>query len=435
MIQKLIHYLLPIALLSAGILIVIMAVGSAFNRHPDEQLHYASASYFFSHWLPPAVNDPRLSPVYKQTPWGVSYLNRLDTCYFAAAKFAKLTALLGVKSYLGLRFFQVSLFLLLVMFALWNRNNAVLAVLLLTPQAWYVFSYMNGDAFPLFLAVTLGFLMAGTNGGGFSNYLRSGGLNHFIRFGLPVAACLALLALSKKNYYIFVIYILFVFVVKFYAIRGDVRQRPWGRICLVCMIAVSIFGLRFGYDIYINGWNKNEKIRAAAEKYADAKFKPSIANKPSSYRLLRLKQKGVSYPELFTEYNWHRESFYSFFGVYGYMEFFNEEKNYRYTGRLLLIMLAVMAWVFIFRQDHVERIFTLGTLMFIFATLLLSSWHSWVYAFQPQGRYLFPILPMVGIWLTKNSHYVHKLIVVSLMGAFFFLSVYSFYKVGLGHLL
>lgn len=432
--RKISHYLLVSALIAVNILIGIMAVGSDFNRHPDEQLHYFSAGYYFGHWLPPAVDEPDARKVYKQTPWGVSYLNHLDICYFMAAKFAKLVALLGVKSYLGLRIFQVLLFSLIVLVAFGSRDNRFFLILFFTPQVWYMFSYMNGDAFPLFLAVVLGFFIA-TPESVFSNYLRSGGIKQFFLGGIPVALCLGLLAISKKNYYIFILFILFVWLFDLYNSDREDRGRLLRRLALICLLGMSIFALRFGYDIYINGWNKKEKIIAAMEKYADPKFKPSIAAESSSYRLLRLKQKGVSYRALFSDYKWHRDSFYSFFGTYGYMEFYNKEKYYWYAKHLVFLTLALMGWIFIFRQDTSGRILTLITLGFIVGTIFLSTWHSWQYAFQPQGRYLFPILPIFGIWLRKNSTHTHPFVIEGLAGAFFILSVYSFYRVGMGYLM
>ena len=180
--KKLVYYSIYVGLLVAVALIMTMVLYSPFNRHPDEQLHYASAQYYFNHWLPPAVDDPLLQKVYRQTPWGVSYLNTLDVCYLGAAKFAVLTSFLGIKSYSGLRLFQASLLLLLLVLGLLYPNRPSMALLLLTPQVWYVFSYMNGDAFPFFLSMALCIFFGGTKES-FSEYIKQGGRLLFIKFG------------------------------------------------------------------------------------------------------------------------------------------------------------------------------------------------------------------------------------------------------------
>jgi len=434
MYYNLARYSLIGALVLINILIGIMAVESGSNRHPDEQLHYMSAAYYFRHSLPPAVDAPEALRTYKQTPWGVSYLNQLDVCYLLAAKFAKLTARLGIESYVGLRLFQAFLFALVVALAIGSRDNRFFLILLFTPQVWYVFSYMNGDAFPLFLAVVLGFFVS-TPKSVFLKYLNSGRIKHFLLGGVPVGLCLGLMAISKKNYYIFILFILFVWLFDIFFDAEEDRNILLYRLGLICFLAASVFILRFGYDVYKNGWNKKEKITAAAERYADPKFKPSVAEKSSSYHLLRLKQKGVRYRSLFSEYKWHKASFYSFFGTYGYMEFFNKKKHYHYIAQIIFLMLVFFGWIFVFHQNLPERIFTIMTLGFIFGTIFISTWHSWVYAFQPQGRYLFPILPIFGIWLRRNLAYAYPLALGGLVGAFFIISLYSFIKVGMGHLM
>jgi len=61
----------------------------------------------------------------------------------------------------------------------------------------------------------------------------------------------------------------------------------------------------------------------------------------------------------------------------------------------------------------------------------LSLYHSWVNEFQPQGRYLFAIFPIVGVLLSRSKPLVSQVFVNCIVAATFVLSSYSFVFVGL----
>jgi uncharacterized membrane protein len=92
--------------------------------------------------------------------------------------------------------------LLAILAGLRLRPQRALSPLLLAPQIWYIFSYFNGDAFPLFLATLIGYQTAVPDSL-FNRYLDAPGLVRRVPGLLFVAVLIALLALSKKNYYAF----------------------------------------------------------------------------------------------------------------------------------------------------------------------------------------------------------------------------------------
>jgi hypothetical protein len=56
----------------------------------------------------------------------------------------------------------------------------------------------------------------------------------------------------------------------------------------------------------------------------------------------------------------------------------------------------------------------------------ISAYYSWTSDFQSQGRYLFPILPMVAVGLQSSGKYLKPRIILALVAACFTLSAYSF---------
>ena len=75
-------------------------------------------------------------------------------------------------------------------------------------------------------------------------------------------------------------------------------------------------------------------------------------------------------------------------------------------------------------------------LMLLVAALSLglvgASLHqSWHISLQPQGRYLFTILPMIGVVLARNREVIDNAVFMLIVLHLFLLSFYSFIFVGI----
>src|SRR5690606_487423 len=98
-------------------------------------------------------------------------LNSWDVVYFLAGHFTRGVEGLAGSPMAGARLFQNLLWLGLLALAMARRSWAMsLAALLVSPQIWYVFSYFNGDALPLFLSMCAVALVA--EDGAMDRYLR-----------------------------------------------------------------------------------------------------------------------------------------------------------------------------------------------------------------------------------------------------------------------
>jgi hypothetical protein len=65
------------------------------------------------------------------------------------------------------------------------------------------------------------------------------------------------------------------------------------------------------------------------------------------------------------------------------------------------------------------------------AVILLSAYHSWTADFQPQGRYLFPVLPMLAFILFRYRERLGSRALHMLFAGLFAASVISFVFTGL----
>ena len=80
--------------LASAVLVVLMALGSRGNAHPDEARHFVAGLYFREHWLPPAVGAPGTATTYSR--YGISYLDEADFVYWTFGKAAAIGAVVDV---------------------------------------------------------------------------------------------------------------------------------------------------------------------------------------------------------------------------------------------------------------------------------------------------------------------------------------------------
>jgi hypothetical protein len=116
------------------------------------------------------------------------------------------------------------------------------------------------------------------------------------------------------------------------------------------------------------------------------------------------------------------------------MSFAADEWMYAVFAVLYAALLAMVVLPVAARGPRRAQFLLLGVLVFAGLVLGQSVYRSWVYNFQGQGRYLFPVLPMLFFyWRTCEpaSLRVPALVVIALLGMH---SLMSFVLIGLGAL-
>ena len=455
------HYLTSYYLVFVLAVIVAMAVVSDDNKHPDEPHHLLAAQYYLHHWLPPKIGDPAARPTY--SIWGSSYLNTWGIEYLLAGKVAALLLPVMDHELIAIRLFNVLIFLILMVIYFHRARSQPdqlipLIFLLATPQAWYIFSYINNGAFALFLSLLIvseiiypasplnQFLTADS-----FRSRRAGG----ILFGL----LLGILSLSKQNYYIFLLFIscwfLYTAITFHFSThrRGIIQFIPkiecnnrliW-KYLFILLVGLSVFTARYTVDIVVNErfslpspllflFNRvNTQLLAYREQIADPRFKPStLANHlEESYYSIHLKDKGLDYSALFSQWRWHELSFQSFVGNYGFLSIRAADTYYYLMKWLYILLLLFLVISILLSKDRSNIILMLIVLFSILFTIGISTYHSWTSAFQAQGRYLFPIIGMIGLLIFQSKNHLHNWIMNAFIVCLFLLSSYSFIFVAL----
>ncbi|WP_202844357.1 hypothetical protein [Luteimonas saliphila] len=454
--------------------------------HPDEGLHVANFQYYLSHVWPPAAHDPRIVPVLQSSVWGIAYLNSYDVVYFIAGHLmSPFEQMLGSPTAAG-RAFQNVLWLALLLMAAFRRTWALpISAVLVTPQAWYVFSYFNGDAFPFFVSMCA-VALACDHGRGVNRFLREGRMNPSM---VAFCLCIGMLVVSKANYYPvamtaflwlsashlrlrwveLVAVIVAVGALGAASMLGDwplpgapflsdvlpwlglacaaiaaaslllrSRKDPSTRTTIIRFMVLAVLAIGFAAprivnDLWINGGPdaKAATLTQMTERYAAEKFKPSAIDAGEGHPGLRFAQKGISLPDMvFGQRQWLSTSLKSAFGTYGNMKIWAPEALYLLFLSSLGALLLVSSWVMVWRQGALAAKqvgIVLGT---AFVVMLSAALFSWLYAFQAQGRYLLPIVPMLGFVIAMGMRAMPG-VMKPLLVWMLVLSVLSFACIGL----
>jgi len=417
-----ISILVPFA--GATCLILAMALLTKFNAHPDEYLHFETARYFVDHWWPAALNDPVIAPTFSH--YGFSYMRDLDASYFLMGKFMALfQGWLGTPE-IAARLFNVLLFVLLAVWVAGRLGTSFAPfILLISPQIWYVFSYVNGDAWALFVAMLMVVQLAQQKSA-LQAYLENKRWSGSFRGAFLFALLLALMIMAKRNYYLFLLFVAFVagwttLTQPGWALRLHF-VRKWAIIFLLA--AAFFFPVRIAHEA-LNGFDIPRLQSEQAEKFAAPHFKPSEVAAGTGAGRLVLQKQGVSFAAVLIERGWLVESFQSFCGLYRWMSLKGSDYYYLLMGLLYAALLALLL-LRVARLPWQDALFTAGVLATACLVVLISAYHSWTADYQPQGRYLFPILPMFALLFHRYRDSLRSRAFYVLFGCLFVGSIYSF---------
>ncbi len=411
-------------------LILIMAFVSTNYSHPDERVHFKAAEYYFDYWMPPAIGDKRVEGTY--SAYGVSRLYSLTPLYLLAGKIANLLNFVINNRIICVRLFDVMLFMIIGALVLSRAEmNYVSIFVFISPQIWYIFSYINDDAFPLFISFLL-FYQIAFKRSIFNEFINSKehvkSLYGAIWFGI----LLGILLISKKNYYsIWAFICAYLFLDMIFSMH---KKHLLLKYCIVVIISVLIFSGRMYYNQMINDFDIPSKTKIL-EKYKREQFKSNAAPE-KKYYAYHLKEKGVKFTELITswKWNWHTRTFDSFVGNYGYLNIYSKAAFYKIY--LLAYISFIITLIFVtFKHFPIrERLLSLLVLSLSILLILASLYHSWVVDFQAQGRYLFPIVIMFCFLFDRIKGKIGTRILNYYTIIFFCLSSYSFVITALGRI-
>lgn len=423
------------------LVVLVLCVYFSFHsdelKNPDENHHIAAARYYVKYWLPPLLDDERIRDSYSK--YGFTYLINLDPTYFFAGKFAAfINYLTGITDWtLLFRLFNIFCFAILFLYLSISRKDYIFFVFFLTPQLWYVFSYFSNDTFPFILSI----LVISS----FFDFQKNVLIRKFksnillMIYLLLIGLTLGLLLFCKRNYNTFILFIgSYLIIYLIYSYYKYHFIRVLSRLCIITLVSLTIYFLINMIDVDVYGYrgfsisdlrfsNYNASIKDLPNKLALDEYKPENLKKRNSFFGMQMKSKEVPLIALFTHYKWHILKFRSFTGMYRLMDIPSPEFYYYLIAFLyggFGLILFSNYWIGRKSISFLEYYNLLSFILFSILNIAVSVYFSWTSDFQPQGRYLFPIIAFLAVIMTQKKVITPSLLFIIILVAF--LGIYSF---------
>jgi hypothetical protein len=395
-----------------------MALTSLHNAHPDEEWHLSAAGWYMTENLRPLPRDPLAAASYSS--YGQSYLLSLDLAHVFLGKgiaLASAVANAPIHLHTLARLLQCGLLAILAGFLLLRGARAIFVIFLLTPQLWYLFSYGNSDAFGFFLALLLAYQVAAPQSA-LSQWLAG----RRFAWGWPAAWCAAVavaILFTKKNYALIPAFLGPVVAAQW--IRSWRAQSSRRRELLVG--AVSAILLAGGIFLALHAWEETRK--PLSRDMASAAIAAVAKNDPRLWTQ-NLEKQGVSVARLLFEYDWSWYTLTSFVGRYGWMSIAHSDAYYWCVSAVYAALLAYVLFAAFWRSPPADALFTGVALGAMLATVYFAMQFSLRVDFQPQGRYLFPMLIAFGCILARAEARLNWRLLAIFLVPLFLAGVYSF---------
>lgn len=371
-----------------------------FDHAPDEYMRYSIPDFIYRYGKLPVGYDERLRNVI----WGFSYGFLPFLSYMVSALFMKIVGifstaeaallaaarLASVCFSVGTVYFSIKIGNLL-----FNRPYARLFVVSVAflPQFVFISSYVNTDAFGIFTVSWIIYAML-------HGKAKKWRLKDCLFLGTGIGLCL----LSYYNCYGIIVAAM-LYCVKSALEDNETENKARFILtgCLWVFLAAAIvsgwwfFRNFMLYDGDIFGLHA---LRECKELYAQDALKPSKINTP--------RKMGVSLPYMIFTMRWLSQSILSFIGVFDYFTLYLHNSSYRIIK--LLFALGFFGWFIRLnrwrRENAKYNNLTLHLVMIFMCiiTISLSLYNSYFNDFQPQGRYLLPMLLPLNILLVHGWH-------------------------------
>lgn len=429
MLQKLSCILFLGTVLAAVVMTVYVGLRSPFWLNPDEYDVKAAVLYYFSHFMPPDIRSDIINdsfPVY-----GTSRHFEFNMFYFYAGKLGQFFSDAAVQ----IRLFSLILFGIMAALVIRNirKNYALLFVFLLTPQVWYIFSYSTSDALDFFM----GFLCL------YELVEKDSMLNRLLRESfrkrhLLYYALLSVLFLhifwAKMTFYTILMFLFFILLIRMLFQEKKERGELFRKYLILAGLTLTLFALRYMFtDFPHYGFDKLGAVAEVTERQAEYGYKFSTPPMEAAYSM-RFFEKGISLGELLTQYDFHTNLFRTFAGFFGSYAFGAADWYYLVMGALYLILLGRVIWRLWMQKKSIFRWETGAVSLICFIQYVMIVGNSWFVDFQPQGRYLLPILFFIAYLISRIEHVWEDKLLRTVLVCTSVLSLYAFACVGIPNL-
>lgn len=416
-------------ILGAALMVIYTGLRSPFWLNPDEYDVKAAVLYYFTHFMPPDIRSDIINDSYPV--YGTSRHFEFNMFYFYAGKIGQFFTDAAVQ----IRLFSLLIFGAMAGLTIKNirKNYALLFVFLLTPQVWYIFSYSTSDALDFFM----GFLCL------YELIEKDSMLNRVLREKFHRRHILYYLALSvlflhvfwaKATFYTVLMFLFFILLIRMTFEEKKERGPLFRKYLILAGITLGLFVIRYlitDYPYY--GLDKLGVILDVTEQKAEYGYRPSTPAMEAAYSM-RFFEKGISLGELLTQYDFHTNLFRTFAGFFGSYAFGEADWYYIVMGILYLFLLGYTVQKLWKQKKAIYRWEIAAVAFTCFIQYVLIVGNSWFVDFQPQGRYLLPILFFIAYLISRVENVWEDKVLRTILVCTCVLSLYCFWHVGIPNL-
>lgn len=370
---------------------------------PDEGMKMDICRYLAENHKLPHGGDPSI----RNGIWGISYAFMPILSYMISAVFVKMASYFTtdlMALYVAARFTSVlcgtAMAVMVIkighkLFRGAKQRWIFIVAATMLPQVVYLGSYLNNDSLALFsISVIVYAWILGLE--------SDWNWKSVILLGVGIGVC----ALSYYNAYGFLLTSVILYVVSWF-LKGTKNvdwYAFWKKSIIITAIAVAIAGWWFVRNamIYDGDFLGMQTENEYAQEYAMDGFKPSQLDNPENA--------GESLPEMLITRRWIKTTLMSFSGILGTFAIIPLNRMYWlyiFAIAFALLMCLLQYGSSSFRKTRIrdkKRILlevTFGINMII--PVLLSMYYSYYNDFQPQGRYIMPMLIPLMYFVTTGG--------------------------------
>lgn len=369
-----------------------------FNTGPDEFMRYDIVEYILKYGKLPVGHDPILL---SDNGWGTSYAFSPYLAYIIDAGITKIAFEYGVlfdDLFHVARLGSVIYGTITVIFSyasvkrISNEKTARITVLLLgaLPEFAFLCAYVNNDSFALMCVSMIVYAWICGIEGNWS-------IRCCIGFGLALSLCF----LSYRNSYGYILCSAILFITYYlHRIYKEHSRYLWGEMIKKGLLICGIVAVFAGWWLVFKYFAYDGDITASAAKaWAKENFAvESIRNKKTVF------EQGLSLPYMFFRMEFIKSTLYSFFAVFDYMSLYISIWGYN----LYIIFYSIgisgslLSWIMnINRRPDLpgrktncfnQKLLTATMFLAVSITITIGIYFSYMIDYQPQGRYIMPIL-------------------------------------------
>ncbi len=421
------HYIskaVTLMLLISLIYITVIAFASP-SVHPDETVTKAAIDYYKTNFVVP---DMRELPHDKFCDYGQTRLCELTIYYFIAGKIA---ALIPYET--SYRFFNVILAFIIVFTIIKKYKTApfLLFAFFITPQIWYIFSYATSDALDYFfsfiliyqLTVKTSILNTTLNADKFIINKQT------ILSSLFISCLIGLILMAKPNYFIVLLLMAYILIRKYFTTDSNKGRRTvlLKYYILWAVLSLLIFFIRYSIDLIYYGFNKDEIFLQMRILHAIPMLNP-VTPYDKMFETMFLAAKDVPIIHLFTKYGFLQILTASFFGIYGSMDITAHPVYYFIMLAAYLSFFTVIYYYIV--KSRQKAIYIDGIIAILLAVLsvCLVIYYSYYIDFQPQGRYMLPLLLVITYLVSvfkniiDNKYFIFSTLAMGLLSHIYVLT-------------